>query len=737
MTAYVLGVDLGTTSCAAAIGRGADARPLQLGAGSAQMPSVVVIGQTGEVLVGEAAEQRATTEPLRTTREFKRRLGDPVPIVLGGTSHSVESLMAHLLRAIVARATHQEGELPRLVVLTHPANYYGYKIATLREAARLAGLDPERVLLLTEPEAAAIAYSRQQHVEPGEVVAIYDFGGGTFDAAVLRRTADRFELIGAPEGMERLGGIDIDQAVLAVVDDHLGGRISAADPSDPSVIAAVWQLRNECRRAKEALSTGTDTSIPVVLGEVQTHVRLTRGELENMVRPRLDETVRSLQRAVASTGLTIDQVSRVLLVGGSSRMPLVAERIRDATGRPVVMDAHPKLAIATGAALVGAATMTPPPTATAPAPAVAPTAWQAPVPAAATAPGAAPAAAPFRTMAPVAAPRRPRWPLLAIAGVAVGALAVVGVIALGGDDGAGSGTASTEAGADPTGDGVANGPQVTPLAFGGATAGAGIPGPALSAGVSDIVDLAVEASGAVVVVTPEGSVLRVADGSVARVAQLDVAGGPPGGLAVAPDGTVAVSLPGGVVSVSAQGSTPLLDAAAAGLGPTAGPLAFDRTGNLYVVDDANHRIVRRAVDGTLTLVAGNGLVPEPGAPTGDGSLAGQVALGTVAAIDIDAAGDVVFVDTVAVAVRVIAPDGTVSTRAAGQAVDSAHGVAVDAAGQIYVAGRSSGAIVRVRADGTSETLLSRTPGTLGALAIDDAGALVFVDGVTLARATGL
>ena len=744
MNPYALGVDLGTTASAAAIARGSDARPLALESDSAQMPSVVVIRESGEVLVGEAAERQSSAEPLRTTREFKRRLGDPVPVVIGGTPHSVESLMAHLLRRIVARATEQEGEPPSLVVLTHPANYYGYKIATLREAARLAGLDAERVLLLTEPEAAAIAYTRQQPVEPGEVVAVYDFGGGTFDAAVLRRTAERFELVGAPEGMERFGGIDIDQAVLALVDDHLDGRIASADATDASTLAAVWVLRADCRRAKEVLSAATDTEIPVAVVDVRTQVRLTRGELEDMVRPRLDETVRSLERTVASAGLSMDQVSKVLLVGGSSRMPLVADHLRRATGRTVVLDAHPKLAIATGAALVGAASLTPVVVAAAP-----PSSWQAPTPTAATAPGASPAAAPFRTLAPAATPvrRRPGWPAFLVAGVVAGALTIGGVVLLGGDSSNGDRSSNNDDGGNNNGDGGNGGSgsatsvdavegrdaaEVTRLAFGDAAPGTGIPGPALSAGVSAIVDLDVDAAGGVVVVTPEGSVLRVSGDTVELVGTLDVDGGAAGGVAVALDGTIAVSLPSGVMSVTVEGTTPLLDATTAGLGGVAGPIAFDRTGNLYVADDTNHRIVRRATDATLTLVAGNGLVPEPGVPAGDGDLAGQVPVGSVVALDIDEAGNVVFIDGVAVAVRVIAPDGTVSTRLSGDPVASARGVAVDDSGRLYLTGRASGTIVRVGTDGSAETVVQRSPDTLGAAAIGNDGALVFDDGAALA-----
>jgi sugar lactone lactonase YvrE/actin-like ATPase involved in cell morphogenesis len=351
---YSLGVDLGTTYSAAAVCRGGRVETCTLGATAPAIPSVVVLRADGDVLIGEVADRRSVSEPTRTAREFKRRLGDPTPIVLGGTPYGAEALMAHLLKGIVALVSEREGGPPARIVLTHPANFGPYKTGLLHEAARLAGLDLERVRYASEPEAAAVAYADAQRVEPGDVVAVYDFGGGTFDAAMVRKTEQGFELVGTPEGMERLGGIDIDAAVLAHVNDSLDGMLSELDTTDEITRTAVARLRDECRLAKEALSTDTDTAIPVSLPGLATEVRLTREELEGMIRPRLVETVDALQRAVASAGISMADVSRILLVGGTSRMPLVGQLVREASGRPVALDAHPKLAIACGAALLGA-----------------------------------------------------------------------------------------------------------------------------------------------------------------------------------------------------------------------------------------------------------------------------------------------------------------------------------------------------------------------------------------------
>ncbi len=322
--AYTLGIDLGTTYSAAAVGRDDRIDVFGLGTTAPVIPSVVVLRDDGSVLTGEAAERRSIHEPTRTAREFKRRLGDPVPIVLGGTPYGPEALMAHLLREIVNAVSERQGEGPALVVLAHPANYSEYKKGLLEESARLAGLDLATVRYISEPAAAAVSYARAERVEPGELVAVYDFGGGTFDAAVVRKTADGFDLLGRPEGMERLGGIDIDQAVLAHVDRSLDGMIGQLDGNDPSVRAPLARLREDARLAKESLSADTDTTLMIALPGLSTEVRLTREELESMIRPRVRETVEALERAVGSAGAQMSDVSRVLLIGGSSRIPLVA-----------------------------------------------------------------------------------------------------------------------------------------------------------------------------------------------------------------------------------------------------------------------------------------------------------------------------------------------------------------------------------------------------------------------------
>jgi actin-like ATPase involved in cell morphogenesis len=741
MSTYALGVDLGTTVTAAAVARGTTADPLTLGTDAAAIPSVVFLRDDGEVLVGDAAERRAALEPARAAREFKRRFGDPVPKLVGGVSRPIEALMADLLREVVRRATEQEGEPPTVVVLTHPANWTEFKVDKLRDSARLAGLDPGRVQVLTEPEAAAVAYTRLRPVEVGELIAVYDFGGGTFDAAVVRRTPVGFELIGTPEGLERLGGIDVDQAVLAHVDRSLDGMVSGADRSDPRTLPAQARLRTDCRRAKEVLSADADTTVPVSMPGVHTEVRLTRVELEAMVRPRLAETVRALVRTVASSGASMESVSRVLLVGGTSRMPLVGDMVREATGRPIAVDLHPKLAIALGAALVGAASLgtsaLPPPlpglpgvAAAASAAAGTATAWQPP------------------TRVPPPAPAAPRngrrTLLLAGAAAAVTAAVVAGVLMLGGSgdesaerpaDGGGSpatvATSPDEAPGTPVSPDPAATPASTPpastapVATDPGTTGAAVADPALPELLGEIPDVVAVAAapGGAVAVTADGRLLRLDGAAGSPLATL---GGPPGGVVADDDGSLLVTVGAQVLRIPAGGGAPVVfaDGTGVGLGATPGPIALDDLGNAFFVDVDNRRIVRAGTDGSLNLVAGNGAAVG-GAPVGDGQRASDVPIGRVVGLAIDGSGTLLIADADTRSVRAVSTDGTIRTWATG--FDSVDALTVDTAGRVFVAEGASGTLFDVRADGTV-TPAAAASGT------DPVRSLAWDDGLVVATA---
>ncbi len=367
---YALGVDVGTSFTAAAIWRWDEqdkAEAVALGSRMQAVPSVLFLGADGSVVVGEAAERRTLTDPDRVVREFKRRIGDDTPLLVGGQPYAAHDLAAMMVRWVVDRVTEREGGSPDRIAITHPAGWGPYKKDLLSRALGAVGLDD--LTFLAEPEAAAVSYAAQERVEAGTTIAVYDLGGGTFDAAMVRKTgAGSFALLGSADGLEQLGGADFDEAVFTHVQAHTAQsdptQWEALDVEDPSVLSGLARLRRECIEAKEALSSDTEVSIPVLLPGVSAHVRMVRSEFEEMIRPALEDTVDSLSRAVRSADLSTGDLGAVLLVGGSSRIPLVSQLVSAALDCPVVVDADPKTTIALGAALSIAPQAQPDPIAT-------------------------------------------------------------------------------------------------------------------------------------------------------------------------------------------------------------------------------------------------------------------------------------------------------------------------------------------------------------------------------------
>ena len=352
---YVLAIDVGTSFTAAAIARTDRVAPpvpesLPLGLRGMSVPSVVYYPEEGPILVGEAAERRGLDSPERVVREFKRRIGDEVPIAVGTLSLPAAEVFATMAGWVVDRAAEREGEPPSQVILSHPAAWGGHRTAVIREALAARGL-PD-VSLISEPEAAALHYASQVRVEDGSTIAVYDLGGGTFDTAILRKAdSGRFEFLGRPEGIEGLGGADFDAAVLRHVEAHTGAAFAALNPADAAALAALARLRRECVEAKEALSADSEASISVFLPGLHQQVRLVRSELEAMIEEPLRETVDALERSLDELGLEAADLTAVLLIGGSSRIPLVAQLISEQLDRPIAVDADPKSSICLGAAV--------------------------------------------------------------------------------------------------------------------------------------------------------------------------------------------------------------------------------------------------------------------------------------------------------------------------------------------------------------------------------------------------
>jgi YVTN family beta-propeller protein len=350
---YNLGVDLGTTFVAAAIANESRVEMFTLGDRTVVTPAIVYLREDGALVSGDAAGRRAVSSPDRIGREFKRRLGDPTPVILGGTPYPVTTLLGTLLHDVITRVTETEGTKPDSVVLTHPANWGPFRRELFEEVPQVAGLTSPRTV--TEPEAAAAHYAASRNLSDGDVIAVYDLGGGTFDATVLRKFSGGIEILGIPEGIERLGGVDFDEAILSYVNYAANGALSELDMGDPQTSIALARLRQDCVLAKEALSVDNETTVPVFLPHRHFDVQLSRSDFEDMIRAPIESTIGTLIRTLRSAQIDQNRLSAVLLVGGSSRIPLVSRMISEELGRPTVVDAHPKYAVALGAAALARA----------------------------------------------------------------------------------------------------------------------------------------------------------------------------------------------------------------------------------------------------------------------------------------------------------------------------------------------------------------------------------------------
>jgi actin-like ATPase involved in cell morphogenesis len=347
---WVLAIDFGTSFTVAA-SRIGDRPPEVIEIdGERRLPSVIMIADDGEVMVGKAAEDLASTNPGRVLRSPKSRLGEPAPVVLGGRPYTIVSLVADLLRHVHAGAVRYHGSAPEQVRLTHPATWSGPRRQQLLAAAGLAGM-PEAVLV-PEPVAAAIAYADDGAVPEGGHVLVYDLGGGTFDTAALQASPSGFVVVGRPGGDPRLGGELFDELLANTIGERLDPdvyeHIQLAD--DPLWQQAAIGLMREARRVKEALSSHSFAEALLGLPNGLVQQRVSQRDLYDVIGPYITESVDVMRQTALGAGLESHDLSSIYLVGGASRTPLVEESVTAAfPDVPVSRRGDPKGVVALGA----------------------------------------------------------------------------------------------------------------------------------------------------------------------------------------------------------------------------------------------------------------------------------------------------------------------------------------------------------------------------------------------------
>ncbi|MEM5017448.1 Hsp70 family protein [Metabacillus indicus] len=370
---YILGIDLGTSNSAISIYRKGKPHMIKLGK-EITMPSVVSFRSEEEIQVGETAKRRILLDPEKTISFIKREMGSEWKREFFGNTYCPEDISAEILSKLKEYVISQEEfdlkGTPAYAVICVPANFDDNKKRATREAAELAGLHV--TYLLEEPVAAAIAYGME--VGRNQTIMVYDFGGGTFDASILKvdsvaeNAPAQFTIL-AKEGNPKLGGYDIDQAVMKLAAEEFkkNSKIDLFDleadqgVSATDLLEAQQKLQEAVEQAKKELSELDITAIEIPniikdeFGELHNiDFELTRDDFEAAIEPIIEETLSTIRTALTSAKLEAKDISRVILVGGSSRIPLVSRKIKTLLNKEPYSNIDPDTAVAQGAAIFGA-----------------------------------------------------------------------------------------------------------------------------------------------------------------------------------------------------------------------------------------------------------------------------------------------------------------------------------------------------------------------------------------------
>jgi len=345
----VIGIDLGTTNSVCAVMEGGEPVVITSQEGSRLTPSVVAFSKTGERLVGQVAKRQAITNPDRTVISIKRDMGTDRKIAIDGKHYTPQEISAMILQKIKADAEAYLGEKVTQAVITVPAYFSDSQRQATKDAGRIAGLEVLRII--NEPTAAALAYGLDK--EHDQKILVFDLGGGTFDVSILEIGDGVFEVL-ATSGNNRLGGDDFDKRILDYIADNFK-RENGIDLRNDKM--ALQRLREAAEKAKIELSSVTTTNInlPFITadasGPKHLDMTLTRAKFEELTHDLIEKTMEPTRRALSDAGLSPDQVDRVLLVGGSTRIPAVQEAVKKYLGKEPFKGINPDECVAIGAAI--------------------------------------------------------------------------------------------------------------------------------------------------------------------------------------------------------------------------------------------------------------------------------------------------------------------------------------------------------------------------------------------------
>ena len=348
----IIGIDLGTTNSCVAVLEGGEPVVITNAEGNRTTPSVVGFTKNGERLVGETAKRQAITNPDRTIASIKRYMGTDHKVEIDGKSYTPQDISAMTLAKLKADAEAYLGEKVTEAVITVPAYFSDSQKQATKDAGKIAGLDVKRII--NEPTAAALAYGLDKDDKQHKIL-VYDLGGGTFDVSILDLGDGVFEVL-ATNGDTRLGGDDFDEALMNFIADSFKNEHGVDLRQDKM---ALQRLKEAAEKAKKELSSATTTNInlPFITataeGPKHFDMNLTRAKFDELTHDLVEKTAEPVRRALSDAGLTASDLGQVLLVGGSTRIPAVQDKVRQLTGKEPSKALNPDECVALGASIQG------------------------------------------------------------------------------------------------------------------------------------------------------------------------------------------------------------------------------------------------------------------------------------------------------------------------------------------------------------------------------------------------